>query len=354
MKNATPASHPRGERSSPARGRASRALFADDGDFELRRDVVMEPNRHRGLAERLDRLVQRDPPALDLDPVPLQELHDVLRGHRAEELSLLGGLPALLGHEGPDQLALVSRAAPRDPARDDLAAVADEASEPAHILVVDEVNFVGAKLADFPPAEPAALDGLLDCRNRSLLPATALERDVVLGGPRLFRERLGGRHGGRRGGLAPPHELDALGHHLHHRPLLAVPALPLPPLEAAVDQDRATLVEVLAAGLRLLAPDDDRDERGLLALLAPLRRVVAVDRKPQVGHGGAARRVAQLWGAGQVTDQEDLVEARHQPTSSSTSGVFAGRAFLRIGTRVERKRSTLSLRRSCRSNSFII
>jgi len=59
------------------------------------------------------------------------------------------------------QLALVSRAAPRDPARDDLATVADEASEPAHILVVDEVNFVGAKLADFPPAEPAALDGLL-------------------------------------------------------------------------------------------------------------------------------------------------------------------------------------------------
>src|SRR5438309_4311263 len=105
MKNATPASHPRGERSSPARGRASRALFADDGDFELRRDVVMEPNRHRGLAERLDRLVQRDPPALDLDPVPLQELHDVLRGHRAEELALLGGLPALLVHEGLDPLA---------------------------------------------------------------------------------------------------------------------------------------------------------------------------------------------------------------------------------------------------------
>src|SRR2546426_11281800 len=102
MKNATPASHPRGERSSPARGRASRALFADDGDFELRRDVVMEPNRHRGLAERLDRLLPRDPPALDLDPVPLQELHDVLRGHRAEELALLRGLPALLVHEGLD------------------------------------------------------------------------------------------------------------------------------------------------------------------------------------------------------------------------------------------------------------
>src|SRR2546422_777304 len=191
-------------------------------------------------------------------------------------------------------------------------------------------------------------------RSRSLLPGTALERDVVLGGPRLFRERLGGRHGGRRGGLAAPHELDALGHHLLHGPLPAVIAFPLARLRAAVDEDRTSLAEVLAAGLRLLAQDDDRDERGLLALLAPLRRVVAVDRKPQVGHGGAARRVAQLWGAGQVTDQEDLVEARHQRTSSSTSGVFAGRAFLRIGTRVERKRSTLSLRRSCRSNSFII
>src|SRR2546427_9676664 len=100
MKNATPASHPRGERSSPARGRASRALFADDGDFELRRDVVMEPNRHRGLAERLDRLVQRDPPALALDPVPLQELHAGLRGPPAEELAPPRGPPAPLEHEG--------------------------------------------------------------------------------------------------------------------------------------------------------------------------------------------------------------------------------------------------------------
>src|SRR3989449_8020654 len=51
-------------------------------------------------------------------------------------------------------------------------------------------------------------------RSRSLLPGTALERDVVLGGPRLFRERLGGRHGGRRGGLAAPPELGALGHQI--------------------------------------------------------------------------------------------------------------------------------------------
>src|SRR2546428_11087922 len=105
MKNATPASHPRGERSSPARGRASRALFADDGDFELRRDVVMEPNRHRGLAERLDRLGQRGPPAPRLDPVPLQGLPAVPRGGPAGELALPAGLAAPLLHAGLAPLA---------------------------------------------------------------------------------------------------------------------------------------------------------------------------------------------------------------------------------------------------------
>jgi hypothetical protein len=68
------------------------------------------------------------------------------------------------------QLALVPRAAARDAARNDLAALADEAAETAYILVVDEVDLVGAELTDLPPAEPAALDGLLACRgNGSLL-----------------------------------------------------------------------------------------------------------------------------------------------------------------------------------------
>src|SRR2546425_4442700 len=74
------------------------------------------------------------------------------------------------------QLALVSRAAPRDPARDDLAAVADEASEPAHILVVDEVNFVGAKLLAFRPPDLRALVGLLAFRIRRFIRVLRLER----------------------------------------------------------------------------------------------------------------------------------------------------------------------------------
>src|SRR5262249_62134751 len=102
------------------------------------------------------------------------------------------------------------------------------------------------------------------------------------------------------------------------------------------------LLEVFTPALPLLAPPPHREEAGLPALLAPLRRVVAVHRQSQIGHGGPAGRVAKLRGLGQVTDQEHLVEARHQLTSSSTSWVFAGRAFLRIGTPVLTKRRTFS------------
>src|SRR6266849_5383359 len=59
-------------------GKSTGGLFARDVDFELRHDVLVQPDRDHGLAERLDRLDQADPPALDLDRVLLQELHQVL------------------------------------------------------------------------------------------------------------------------------------------------------------------------------------------------------------------------------------------------------------------------------------
>src|SRR5205814_3787428 len=65
------------------------------------------------------------------------------------------------------QLALVACAAPRNAARDDLATLADEVPEPAHVLVVEDVDLVSAELADLPPAEPPTLYGLLNCRNGS-------------------------------------------------------------------------------------------------------------------------------------------------------------------------------------------
>src|SRR5262245_7001868 len=410
----------------------------------------MQAHRDRELAERLDRLLERDAFAVHLDAARAEEIRDVLRSDRAEQLAFLGGLPALLVGEcldaraqavgvglhpiglrllllldvlevlevaggrgqrqplgdevvpriairdvahfatasdlrdvveqddfhrlvrrevrqerhrsrlldGVRQLALVTGTAAGDASRNDLAALTDEASETAHVLEVDEIDLVHTELADLPPSEPAALDGLLGCRgNGSLLPLVsrpyALERNIVVAGPWLLGERLGSRRNGRRGGrAAASHELDTLGDDLDDGSLAAVLGLPLTGLQPALDQDRTALVEVLATALRLLAPDHHGEEAGLFALLAPLRRVVAIDRQPQIGHGGPAGRVTKLRGLGQVADQEHLVEARHQLTSSSTSWVFAGRAFLRIGTRVLTKRSTFSLRRTCRSNSF--
>jgi hypothetical protein len=63
------------------------------------------------------------------------------------------------------ELPLVAGTAARDAARDDLAALGDEAPEPSRVLVVDEVDLVGAELADLAPAEPAALDGFRGGRN---------------------------------------------------------------------------------------------------------------------------------------------------------------------------------------------
>src|SRR5262249_30646531 len=179
------------------------------------------------------------------------------------------------------QLPLMTRAAAGDAARNDLAALAHEAAEAAHVFVVDEVDLVGAELTDLPPAEPAALDGLLRCRgNGSLLfswLSRGLERHVVVAGGRVVREGLRGRGDGcRRRRAAPAHELHAFGHDFDDGALAPVLGFPLARLQTTFDKDGTALVEVLAAALRLLAPYDDGEEAGLFALLAALRGVVAI------------------------------------------------------------------------------
>src|SRR5262245_66609164 len=201
--------------------------------------------------------------------------------------------------DGVRQRALVPGTAARDAPRDDLAALAHEAPEPAHVLVVDEIDLVHAELAHLPPSEPAALDGLLGCRgNGSLLPLVsrpyALERNIVIAGPGLLGKRLGPRRHGRGSGRpAAPHELDALGDDLADGSLAAVLGFPLTGLQPALDQNGAALVEVLAAALRLLAPHHHGEEAGLFARLAALRRVIAVDRRSQVRHDSRAGRVPE-------------------------------------------------------------
>src|SRR5437879_6748613 len=75
--------------------RATR-LLADDADFQLRDDVGVQTDRDGALAERLDGLVELDAPALDLHAVLVEEVDEILRGDRAEELAFLGRLPPLL------------------------------------------------------------------------------------------------------------------------------------------------------------------------------------------------------------------------------------------------------------------
>src|SRR5262245_14981234 len=168
---------------------------------------------------------------------------------------------------------------------------------------------------------------------------------------RFLGKRRRGSRRARGRALRAAHELHTLGDHLGDRALLPVLAFPVTRLQPALDEDAAALVEVLAARLRLLAPHDDGEEARFLPLFTRLRRVVAVDGEPEICDRGTAGRVAQLRGTGQVADEQYLVEARHQTTSSRTllspaggSCAFLERArLLGAGTRVDRKRRTFSL-----------
>src|SRR5271165_1201389 len=117
--------------------------------------------------------------------------------------------------------------------------------------------------------------------------------DVVV---RAARRRLRGgravrplarRAGARRRAIAPrpaAEELHPFGHHLQQRPLLAVLGGPLLELQAALDEQRRALFQVLPAGFGRLAPDLDADEGDLFLPFPAAGLVLAVGGQPQVGH----------------------------------------------------------------------
>src|SRR5262245_50942217 len=102
---------------------------------------------------------------------------------------------------------------------------------------------------------------------RAWTPVTRLERHLVVAVAAALRG-IGHRRGNRR--LPAPHELHALGHDLDHVPLLAVLGLPVPGLKPSLDHHRAAFVEVFAARLGLLPPNDDGEETRLVALFTGL------------------------------------------------------------------------------------
>src|SRR4029453_4408189 len=108
-------------------------------------------------------------------------------------------------------------------------------------------------------------------------------------------------------------------------PLGAVLRLPLTPVEAAVDGDRAALREVLCAALALVAPDGDVEVVGLVAPLARGRVLLAgVDRDAELADGGAARRVPELRVLGQVPNENAAVDVGHYSSSSAAPGSGSG------------------------------
>src|SRR5688500_3179302 len=82
---------------TPELGRvcAYRALFARDRYLELGGHFRMQPDRHAELSQGLDRLLEPDAPALDLEPVLAEELRHVGASHRSEQARLVGSLAAL-------------------------------------------------------------------------------------------------------------------------------------------------------------------------------------------------------------------------------------------------------------------
>src|SRR5581483_2534262 len=145
-----------------------------------------------------------------------------------------------------------------------------------------------------------------------------LERDVVVG---RGRGEVGAVAGGPCGDelrgvaarvAAAAEELDALGDHLDGLALArAVGRVPLAPLEAPVDADRASLRQVLGAALRLVAPDGHVEVVGLVDPLAGLVLPARVDGEPQLADRRAAARAPALGVLGQVPDQDDAVDVRH-------------------------------------------
>src|SRR5215471_6950582 len=116
-----------------------------------------------------------------------------------------------------------------------------------------------------------------------------LERDVVVCGGRevgalLLRSRrheLVSAAAGEVAVASAAEELDALRDDLHGLPLArAVGRIPLAPVEAAVDADRAALGKVLRAALGLVAEDGDVEVVRLVDPATGLVAPAAVHRHP--------------------------------------------------------------------------
>src|SRR4051794_27682624 len=192
---------------------------------------------------------------------------------------------------------------------------------------------------------PGCARGLEDQTGRTA-GCDGLERNVVVARGRA--RRRAGRGGGevvrvdgdvragaeavaRRAALVARarEELDRVGDDVYRLALLAVLALPLAPLEAAVDGDRPALGEVAGAVLALRAPDGDVEVVGLVdPLVGRVVLAARVARDAQLADRGAARERAELGICGEVAGDDHPVDVRRGHARTAPFGVARKRRRL--------------------------
>src|SRR3990170_1719306 len=157
---------------------------------------------------------------------------------------------------------------------------------------------------------------------------TSLERDLFrfdvlrrLHRLVLLRQRRAAR---------PVQEQHPVGDDLRAIALLTVRGIPGAGALATLDIHPAALLQELAALLRQLTPGHHAEPFGLLASLTVRGGIVAAGSHPKAGQGVAVGSIAHLRIRSQITDDQNLVEARHLPSpfGPSYSSSFTTRCLI--------------------------
>src|SRR5262249_20763733 len=128
-----------------------------------------------------------------------------------------------------------------------------------------------------------------------------------VGGDGIVAWRNGGAHIGRRARTAAANELYSRGDDLRRESLLALLVLPLARLDAPFNADLATLRQVLAGDLGLLAEHDHAMPLGRLLLLAVPIGPALGRRDSQIRDGLAALGETHLRIGSQIANQDHFV-----------------------------------------------
>src|SRR3990170_1556244 len=134
----------------------------------------------------------------------------------------------------------------------------------------------------------------------------------------------------QRRAAGPIKEQHTVGDDLRAIALLTVRGIPGAGALATLDIHPAALLQELTALLRQLTPGHHAEPFGLFASLTVRGGIVAAGSHPKAGQGVAVGSIAHLRIRPQVTDDQNLVQARHVPSpfGPSYSSSFTTRCLI--------------------------